>query len=346
MSNDLLSYPDREALHGDSRLAAFGGKKALVTGGAGFIGSNVVHALEALGCSVVAIDSLAGEQGGNLFNLAGLEGRIDFRIQDIRDEKAVAEAVEGQDFIFNLAGGGAHLNSLDAPFEDLDVNLRGTLIVLEAIRKLAPEAHVVFGGSRGEYGASKGTPVTEDQPLRPTEINSANKAAAGLYHYAYHVSHGLNTVQMRLSNIYGPRMQAAHPRQGFIAWFVRTAVEGGNFKLYGDGTQVRDMVYIDDTVRALLLAAVVPSIAGETINVGSGAPSTLKEIAEALIEFAGAGSIDYVPFPDDARRIEIGDYVADTTKSRTLLGWQPEVGLREGLERSLCYYRANREHYW
>lgn len=346
MTEDLLSYPDREVLRGDVRLGAFSGKKALVTGGAGFIGSNLVHALEALGCQVTVIDSLAPEQGGNLFNLTGLEGRIDVRIQDIRDEKAVAEGVTGQDFVFNMAGGGAHLNSLDAPFEDLDVNLRGTLTVLEAVRKLAPEAHVVFGGSRGEYGAIQKTPVSEDHPLRPTEINSANKAAAGLYHFAYHVSHGLHTVQMRLSNIYGPRMQAAHPRQGFIAWFVRTAVEAGGYRLYGDGSQVRDMVYIDDTVRALLLAAVNPAADGEALNVGSGAPSSLKSIAAELVDIAGAGSIEYVPFPDDAKRIEIGDYVADTTKISELLDWRPQVGLREGLQRSVCYYRAHREHYW
>jgi UDP-glucose 4-epimerase len=342
----LLSFPNRDALRAEPRFAAVRGTRALVTGGAGFVGSNLVHALEALGCSVVVLDSLAPEQGGNLFNLAGLEGTIDMRISDIRDAAAVADAVQGADFVFNLAGGGAHLNSLDAPFEDLDVNLRGTLVVLEAVRQHAPAARVVFGGSRGEYGAILHTPVAEDHPLRPTEVNSANKAAAALYHFTYHVSHGLDTVTLRLANVYGPRMQAAHPRQGFIAWFVRSAVQGGDYRLYGDGSQVRDMVYIDDTVSALLLAAVTPGIAGEALNVGSGEPSSLRQIAEELVEIAGAGRIEYVPFPEDARRIEIGDYVADTTKIKGLLDWRPQVSIREGLERSVRYYRAYKEHYW
>ena len=346
MNEDLLSYPDRDVLRAEPRFAAFRGRKALVTGGAGFIGSNLVHALEALGAGVTVIDSLAPEQGGNLFNLAGLEGKVDVRISDIRDANAVAAAVDGADFVFNMAGGGAHLNSLDAPFEDLDVNVRGTLVVLEAIRRHAPAARVVFGGSRGEYGAIERTPVSEDHPLRPTEINSANKAAAALYHFAYHVSHGLDTVNIRLANIYGPRMQAAHPRQGFIAWFVRSAVLGGDYRLFGDGSQVRDMVYIDDTVSALLLAAVTPGVAGESINVGSGSPASLKQIAEQLVALAGAGSIEYVPFPEDAKRIEIGDYVADTTKIQRLLDWQPKVSMNEGLKRSVAYYREYREHYW
>lgn len=346
MTLDAPAAPDREALLSDARLRAFDGKRALVTGGLGFIPSNVVQVLTALGCQVTVIDSLAPEQGGNRFNLKGIEDRVDVRIADIRDEAAVADAVQGRDFVFNMAGGGAHLDSLNGPFIDLETNARGTLVVLEAVRKLAPEASVVFAGTRSEYGLIQTTPVTETHPLLPTEVNSANKAVAAMYHFAYHVGHGLRTVSLRLTNTYGPRMLMTHYRQGFINWFVRIAIEGGTFRLYGDGTQVRDLVYIDDVVRAHLLAALAPDVSGEAINVGSGKPVSLIEIAQQLIEITGRGNIEIVPFPDDARRIEVGDYVADTAKIERLLDWRPCVELRDGLERSVRYYQTYQEHYW
>lgn len=346
MSLDPLSTPDRTLLAADDRLQAFRGASALVTGGLGFIGSNLVHALAALGCRVSVIDSLAPEQGGNRFNLSGIEDQVDVRIADIRDEAAVADAVRGRDFIFNLAASVSHLDSLEAPFHDLEVNVRGTLVVLEAVRRFAPGARVVYAGTRSEYGLIQSTPVTETHPLLPTEVNSANKAAADLYHFAYHVAHGLHACSLRLTNTYGPRMLTAHWRQGFINWFVRLAVEGGTFRLYGDGRQVRDLVFVDDVVRALLLAAVVPAANGQALNVGSGRPVSLLEIARTLIEISGRGSIEHVPFPEDARRIEIGDYVADTTKIERVLDWRPRISLREGLERSVRYFQAFQEHYW
>ena len=338
-------YP-AESLLADPRLHVFAGKRALVTGGLGFIGSNIVHALTALGASVTVLDSLEPEQGGNRFNLSGIEGRVDVRIADIRDEAAVGDTVAGQDYVFNMAASVSHLNSLDAPFHDLDVNARGTLVVLEAVRRFAPEAHVVYGGTRSEYGLIQTTPVTEEHPLLPTEVNSANKAVAGHYHFAYYVAHGIHTVNLRLTNTYGPRMLTAHFRQGFINWFVRTAVEGGVIRLYGDGSQVRDLTYVDDVVRASLLAAAVPGTAGQAFNIGSGNPVSLLELATTLVDIAGKGSIEYVPFPDDAKRIEIGDYVADVSKIERMLDWRPQVSLREGLERSVRYYEAYREHYW
>lgn len=346
MTADLLSTPDRVVLLADDRLAAFDGRRALVTGGLGFIGSNLVHALTALGCRVAVVDSLAEGQGGNRFNLCGVEEAVDIRIADIRDEDAVADALRGQDFVFNLAGVLSHINSLEAPFHDLDVNARGTLTVLEAVRRHAPEAPVVYSGTRSEYGQIQTNPVSEQHPLRPTEVNSANKAVAGLYHVAYHYAHGLQTVWLRLPNVYGPRMLTAHHRQGVINWFVRLAVEGEAIRLYGDGNQLRDVLYVDDVVRALLLAALTPEAAGEALNVGSGEGVSLGTIARELVEIAGKGRIEYVPFPEEAKRIEIGDYVGDVAKIERLLSWRPSVRLRDGLERSLRYFEAHREHYW
>ena len=346
MTFDLLDSPRRDSLQAEPRLQVFAGKSALVTGGLGFIPSNVVHALTALGCRVTVMDTLAPEQGGNRFNLRGIEEQVEIRIADIRDEDAVGDAVQGKDFVFNMAASVSHLDSLDAPFDDLDINARGTLIVLEAIRRLAPEARVVYSGTRSEYGLIQSRPVTEEHPLLPTEVNSANKAVADMYHFAYHIAHGIKTTSLRLTNTYGPRMLTAHWRQGFINWFVRLAVEGGTFKLYGDGSQVRDLVYVDDVVRALLLAAAAPEAIGQTMNVGSSRPVSLLEIANELVDIAGKGHIEFVPFPDDARRIEIGDYVAATDKIQRVLDWRPEIPLREGLKRSVRYFEAYREHYW
>jgi UDP-glucose 4-epimerase len=345
MTFDLLRSPDPASLKADPRLRAFEGSRSLVTGGLGFIPSNVVHALVGVGSRVTVVDSLSEGQGGNRFNVRGIEDRLDIRIADIRDEAAIRDAVQGQDFIFNMAASVSHLESLESPFHDVDVNVRGNLVVLEAARRFAPGARVVYTGTRSEYGLIQQRPVAETHPLIPTEVNSANKAVADMYHIAYHIAHGLSTVSLRLTNTYGPRMLTAHYRQGFINWFVRLAVEGGTFRLYGDGSQVRDLVYVDDVARAILLAALTPEATGQALNIGSGRPVSLLEIARTLIEIAGKGSIEYVPFPDDARRIEIGDYVADISKIRQVLGWEPEVGLREGLERSVRYFEAYREHY-
>ncbi len=345
-SDPLLQTPDAGVLRSDRRLEAFRGTKVLVTGGLGFIPSNVVHALVALASSVVVVDSLSPGQGGNRFNIKGIEDKVDVRIADIRDEAAMTDAVKGCDFVFNMAASVSHLDSLNDPFHDLDVNARGNLLMLEVIRKHAPRARVVYAGTRSEYGLIQSTPVREDHPLLPTEANSANKAVADMYHSAYHIAHGLYTVSMRLTNTYGPRMLVEHFRQGFINWFVRLAIEGGTFKLYGDGTQVRDLVYVDDTVRGLLLAPLVAGTAGQAFNIGSGAPVSLKQIAEMLVDITGKGRIEYVPFPEEAKRIEIGDYVADVQKITEVLDWHPVVPLREGLERSVRYFETYREHYW
>ncbi len=346
MTTDYQRSPDPDALMADRRLEAYRGTRALVTGGLGFIPSNVVHALTTLGCSVVVVDSLSPGQGGNRFNIRGIEDRLDVRIADIRDEAAMTDAVSGCDFVFNMAASVSHLDSLNDPFHDLDVNARGNLLMLEVIRKNVPQARVVYCGTRSEYGLIQTNPVGETHPLLPTETNSANKAVAEMYHTAYHIAHGLQTVAMRLTTTYGPRMLVQHWRQGFINWFVRLAVEGGTFKLYGDGTQVRDLVYIDDTVRAMLLAPITQGAAGQAFNIGSSIPVSLKEIAELLIDIAGKGNIEYVPFPEEAKRIEIGDYVADVSKIAAVMDWRPLVSLREGLTRSVHYFEKHREHYW
>ncbi|HLF78083.1 MAG TPA: SDR family NAD(P)-dependent oxidoreductase [Dehalococcoidia bacterium] len=339
------SYVAGQGVLADARLSQYQGRRALVTGGLGFIGSNVARALVALGCEVRVVDSMRDGQGGNLFNLEDLKSEIDIRVADVRDQDMVNEAVQGCDFVFHIAGTGSHLDSLEDPFNDMELNVKGSLCVLEAVRHHAPEAHLVYAGTRSEYGLIQTRPVSETHPLLPTEANSVHKAAASLYQIAYHQAYGLHTCSLRLPNVYGPRMLTRHHRIGFINWFVKLAVDGGTFRLYGDGGQVRDMLYVDDLVLAFLLAAVTPQAAGDVFNVGSGEPSSLAAITQELVRIAGRGKVEFVPFPEEAKRIEIGDYVADIEKIRDCLGWRPQVSLCDGLERTVRYYEAYKEHY-
>jgi nucleoside-diphosphate-sugar epimerase len=332
-------------MNADPRLEAFAGRSALVTGGYGFIGSNLVHALVRIGCKVTVVDNMDPGAGGNRFNLSGVEDCIDLRCGDIRDLDAMRDAVRGRDHVFHLAGRNSHLDSLEGPFEDLDVNGRGTLTVLEAVRREAPDARVVHAGSRSEYGAIQTSPVDETHPLLPTEANSAHKALSTLYQLAYHQAHGLNTVALRLPNSYGPRMYTKDHRLGVMNWFLHQTVEGAMLRLYGDGTQQRDILYVDDAVRAFLYAALAPEAPGHALNVGSGRGTSLREVAEALVPLGAAG-VEIVPFPEEAKRIEIGDYVADTTLTQRVLGWQAEVELKDGLQRSVAYFREHKERYW
>ena len=341
----LSPGPDAEVFL-SGRFDSYRDARCLVTGGMGFIGSNIVRVLVALGARVTVVDHMAPEQGGNAFNLADIAGAVSVLEHDIGDEPQVAEAVRGQDYVFNLAGKSSHVDSLESPFYDMETNVRGQLVLLEAVRQHAPGARVVFASTRSVYGAIQTSPVAEDHPVLPTEVNSANKGAADLYHIAYWHAHGISTASLRLTNIYGPRMLMGHSRQGFINWFVRLALEGGEFRLYGDGSQLRDLVYVDDTVEAFLAAGLQRDQQGVAFNIGSGNAASLREIAQTLVEITGRGSLSFVPFPEEAKRIEIGDYVADTTRSREGLGWQARTDLRRGLEATCAYYEAHRSHYW
>jgi UDP-glucose 4-epimerase len=325
---------------------AYKGAKCLVTGGLGFIGSNLVRCLVALGAHVTVIDNRGAGQGANDFNLEEVIGRVDLRLHDIGREPETVDAVRDVDYVFNLAGKSSHVDSLEAPFFDMETNVRGQLVLLEALRHHAPRARVIYASTRSVYGAISSSPVGEDHGLRPTEVNSANKAAADLYHTAHWYAYGLSTVSLRLTNTYGPRMLMGHSRQGFINWFVRQALEGETIRLYGDGSQQRDMLYVDDAVEAFLLAGLDSSVQGAALNVATGSGVSLREIAESLVRLAGRGSIDYVPFPEEARRIEIGDFVANVDLVARSLGWRARTTLEAGLGRTLAYYTAHRGHYW
>jgi len=318
----------------------------LVTGGLGFIGSNLAIRLVGMGARVTVLDNLNPGQGGNRENLAPVIGDVTLMLADQADREAISEAVRGKAVIFNLAGRVAHFDSIKDPFGDLHSNGTAQLALLEACRALNPETKVVFAGTRSQYGRIVQRPVREDHPQLATDLNGANKAAAERYHAVYHTVHGLRTSSLRLTNTFGPRQLMAHARQGFMNWFTRLAMDGGEILVYGDGAQLRDLVYVDDVVDAFLIAGLDPAADGEAFNIGSGDPVSVRRLAETLVAASGRGAVRSVEYPPDQRPIEIGDYVADITKVRRVLGWSPTVSLEDGIARTIAYFEPRRAVYW
>ena len=325
--------------------ASFDGRRVLVTGGLGFIGSNLARRLVGYGSDVTVIDALVPGYGGNLFNVDDLRERIHLIVDDVCDAAAIEACVEGRDFVFNLVGQVSHTDSMSQPDVDLENNCRAPLAVLEACRRTNRTAHVVYSSTRQIYGRPERIPVDETHPCRPVDVNGIHKWAAEQYHRLYDEVYGIASVVLRLSNTFGPGVLVKHPRQGFIGWFLRKVVEGGEIELMGDGTQLRDMNYVDDVVDALLLAAVTPEARGQTYNLGAPAAVSLGDLARRMVEIAGKGSIRSVPFPPERKRIDVGSVTIDWSRIRAELGWSPRVEVDEGLARSIRYYERHLGRY-
>jgi UDP-glucose 4-epimerase len=317
------------------------GRPVMITGGLGFIGSNLAHRLVALGADVLIVDSLIPDYGGNRFNLAGIGSQVTIDTTDVRDAEAMNRLVAGRDVIFNLAGQVSHIDSMRDPQTDLDINCRSQLTMLEACRRHNPSTKVVYAGTRQIYGKPDRLPVDEAHLVRPTDINGINKAAGEQYHLVYNNVFGVRACSLRLTNVYGPRQLIRHNRQGFIGWFIRQAVEGGEIQIYGDGSQLRDFVYVDDVVDAFLRAGATDVVNGQVFNVGSPDPISHRDLVTMLLAEAGRGSVTFIAWPEDKRRIDIGSFYSDSSRFRAATGWSPAVSLRDGLRRTLDYYRAN-----
>lgn len=326
--------------------AFFEGKRVLITGGLGFIGSTLARELVAAGADVVLFDSLAPNYGGNRFNISGIEERLTVHIGDIRDQSALASLVRRSDVVFNLAGQTSHLDSMHDPFTDLEINCQSQLALLEACRHNNPEITVVFAGTRQVYGRPLYLPVDEEHPVAPVDVNGINKAAGEWYHLLYAKIYGLNLSVLRLTNTYGPRMRVRDARQTFLGKWLRELVVGDELVVFGDGTQQRDFTYVDDAVAAFLLAARSEDARGEVFNLGGDRVISLLELAELMIELNGGGSFRIQEYPPERLAIDIGDYYADFHKARDRLAWQPSESLEEGLARSLAFYREHGAHYW
>jgi UDP-glucose 4-epimerase len=323
---------------------SYHGRKVLVTGGLGFIGSNLCRTLADLGAQVLAVDSLLPDYGGNLFNLDGYEDKVRINIADVRGH-GMEYLVKDQEVLFNLAGQVSHIDSMVDPFTDLEINGRSQLSILEAVRKGNPELKIVFAGTRQVYGKPQSLPVDEAHLLNPTDVNGINKIAGEFYHLVYHSVYGIRASSLRLTNTYGPRQLIRHNRQGFIGWFMRQATLGEEIQLFGDGQQKRDFNHVDDVVDAFLRSGAMDAADGQVFNLGDKGPVSLLDLAKLLIEVSGRGSYRLVPFPPERKRIDIGDFYADTAKIRGALGWEPQVALRTGLETTLAFYRAHQARY-
>jgi len=325
---------------------AFVGKKVMITGGLGFIGSNLARRLVELEAEVLLVDSLIPEYGGNLFNVAGIEDKVRINIADVRDEHGMNYLVRGHDYLFNLAGQVSHTDSMRDPYTDLEINCRSQLSILEACRKNNPEVKIVYAGTRQQYGRPDYLPVDERHLMHPVDVNGINKMAGEWYHIVYNNVYGICATSLRMTNTYGPRMRVKDARQTFVGWWLRQIIEGQELQIFGTGLQVRDFDYVTDVVEALLMVAASEQANGEIYNLGGEEPINLIDLAELLIEINGSGSYRLVPFPPERKVIDIGDYYADYRKIRGKLGWKPKVLLREGFERTLQFYQENREHYW
>ena len=323
----------------------FKNKKISITGGLGFIGSTLAHRLVKMEADICLIDSLIPEYGVNNFNIDGIEDKVKVNIADVRDKHSMDYLVKGRDIIFNLAGTLSHIDSMNDPFTDLEINCRSQLSILESCRKNNRDVKIIFAGTRGQYGKVDRLPVDEKHLMHPTDVNGINNIAGESYHILYNNIYGIRAVSLRLTNTYGPRHQMRHHKQGIINWFIRQLIEGQTIKLYGDGKQIRDINYVDDVVDALLLVACSEKANGEVFNLG-GTPKNLIDLVETMIAVYNEGNYELIPFKEDLKKIEIGDYVANYEKIKNFVGWQPKVSLEEGLRSSFDYYEKYKNHYW
>jgi len=321
------------------------GRRVMVTGGLGFIGSNLARRLTELGADILLVDSLIDDYGGHLFNIDGVESKVRVNIADIRQRTTMNYLVRDREVIFNLAGQVSHIDSMLDPYNDLEINCKSQLTVLEACRRHNPAAKVVFAGTRQVYGKPDRLPVDETHLVRPTDINGINKVAGEYYHLVYNNVFGVRACSLRLTNIYGPRQLVRHNRQGFIGWFIRLAVEDKEIQIFGDGQQLRDFVYVEDAADAFLRAGATDAVNGQVFNVGGAQPISHLELVSLLIETAGTGAYRLVEWPPDKKVIDIGSFYADSTRFRQTTGWEPATTLRDGLARTIAYYREHLPRY-
>ena len=318
--------------------------RVLITGGLGFIGSNLARRLVELEAEVLLVDSLVPEHGGRLFNVADIRDQVTVELADARDEERMGQLVRGQHYLFNLAGQTSHIDSMRFPQQDMEMNCRAQLSVLEACRRHNTDVRIVFASTRQVYGCPDYLPVDEKHPVRPVDINGVNKLAGEWYHLLYQRVYGLRTCALRLTNTIGPRMRVKDARQTFLGLWIRHLVQGTPFEVW-DGEQCRDFTYVDDVIEAFLAAGTSDEAVGRIFNVGGAGPISLRDLAELLIELNEGGEYVLRAYPQEYKRIDIGDYYSDDSLIRSILGWEPRVPLRDGLRRTLEFYREQLEHY-
>jgi len=323
----------------------FFNKNILISGGLGFIGSNLAIKLVGLGANVTVIDNLVPEYGGNTWNIESIKDKISINVADVRDEKIMQRLIQGQDYFFNLAGQTSHLDSMINPFVDLEINAKAQLSILEECRKFNPAIKIVFASTRQIYGKPQYLPVDEKHPLVPVDVNGINKLAGEMYHVLYNKVYNIKTSVLRLTNTYGPRMRIKDARQTFLGIWIRNLLENKPITIFGDGSQLRDYNYIDDVVDAFLLVAGSDVWNGSIFNLGNRNPVSLETTAKIMIDEYKAGRYIFTPFPEELKKIDIGDFYSDYSKIKTNLGWNPEVSIDAGFKKTIEYFRKNYEFY-
>jgi UDP-glucose 4-epimerase len=321
-------------------------KQVLITGGLGFVGSNLALALVDQGARVTIVDNLLPRQGGNLFNIAAIEKLVKIDYSDIRVQKAMNDVVRGQEYIFHLAGQVSHVDSIKNPLKDLSINAEGTLVVLEACRKFNPDTKLIFSGTRGQYGSSVNLPVSEDHPMNPKGVYAITNLCAEKLVMVYDEIHKIRSIALRITNTYGPRHQMMHDEYGVLNWFIRKAIDNEEIPVFGNGMILRDFLYIDDLVEALLACGLCDSAYGQIFNLGCGKPTNFVELAQSIIKIAQTGVFEFTDFSKERKEIEPGDYYADISKIKKIVGWIPKVDLEAGIKKTIEYYRKYKEYYW
>ena len=322
----------------------YSGRNVLITGGAGFIGSTLAIRLCQMGATVTVVDSMVPEYGGNIVNLAECRERIRFNISDVRDSHSMRYLIKGQDYLFNMAGQTSHMDSMSDPFTDLEINSRSQLSILDACRKYNTSIKVVFASTRQIYGRPQYLPVDEKHLLHPVDVNGINKMCGESYHILFHDVYGIRTCALRLTNTYGARMRVQDARQTFVGIWIRLILENKPFEVWGGG-QLRDFNHVDDVVAAMLAAGTCDQANGLVFNLGGHEIVSLKQLADMLVDVNGGGEYRIREFPEERKKIDIGDFYADYSKFEQTSGWKPSIGLREGLSSTLAFYRQQLSEY-
>lgn len=321
-------------------------KNVLITGGLGFIGSNLAIRLTKLGANVTLVDAMIPGYGGNRFNIDPISHCVTINYSNITDSNSMNHLVMDKDYIFHCAGQVCHVMSLNNPFPDIEYNIKGTAVLMEACKNHNPQAKVIKTGTRGQYGPAAQLPINEDAPTNPLGIYEISNLTAEKIMKVYHDIHGIRSVMLRLTNIYGPRSQMLHSRFGVLNWFIRQAIDDETIPVFGDGKILRDFLYIDDCVEAILMSGISEAAEGEILNVGWDIPTCFLEAAELIVEIARSGKWEFAEFSHERKLQEPGDFYSDISKIKELVGWEPRTSLREGVQKTIDYYRTHKTCYW
>lgn len=324
----------------------FENKEILITGGLGFIGSNLCIALVSQGARVTLVDNMLPRQGGNLINIEPVKDMVKVNFSDVRNQLSMDHLVQSKDVVFHLAGQVNHVDSMRNPVQDLEINCQGTLVLMQALRHHNPDALVIYSGTRGEYGSSVQLPVNEEHPTNPKGLYAVTNLAAEKIILVYHQIFKIPSVCLRITNTYGPRHQMMHDEYGVFNWFIKKAMDDDVLPVFGDGSIRRDFLYVDDLVQCLLKTAQCGAALGEVFNVGSGIPVSFRELAQKIVDIAGSGSFRFTDFTQERSEIEPGDYWADISKIKRIVGWEPATSLDEGIRKTIEYFREFKEDYW